>query len=51
MLWIYNPWNWSENQLFVARQVVAGLIGLLLYAGATWVILWFAEDEPEQTLN
>jgi|GEM_PF-2532985 len=40
--------GWSsepDNRPFVARQVVAGLLGLMFYAGATWVILWFVEDE------
>jgi|GEM_PF-6950958 len=40
----YRDKIWNNN-LFVARQVVAGLIGLMLYTGATWVILWFVEDE------
>lgn len=44
-------WNWSDNRLFVARQVVAGLLGLILYAGTTWVILWFVEDEPEHIVT
>ena len=35
-----------DSRPFVARQLVAGLLGLLLYAGATWVILWFVEDTP-----
>jgi hypothetical protein len=35
-----------DNRPFVARQIVAGLLGLLLYAGAPWIILWFVEDEP-----
>lgn len=39
--------NW-DNRPFVARQIVAGLLGLMLYAGATWVILWFVEDEEYQ---
>jgi hypothetical protein len=34
-----------DNRPFVARQIVAGLLGLLLYAGATWIVLWFVEDE------
>jgi hypothetical protein len=36
---------WTDNRPFVARQIVAGLLGLLLYAGATWAVLWFVEDE------
>jgi hypothetical protein len=36
---------WSDNRPFVARQIVAGLLGMLLYAGATWAVLWFVEDE------
>ena len=40
--------KWAyENRPFVARQLVAGLLGLLLYAGATWVILWFVEEEGQ----
>lgn len=38
-----------DNRPFVARQIVAGILGLLLYAGTTWVILWFVEDEPKVT--
>lgn len=48
-------WFWYEdftswdNRPFVARQIVAGILGFLLYAGTTWVILWFVEDEPNVT--
>lgn len=39
-----------DNRPFVARQIVAGIIGLLLYTGATWLILWFVEDDkPPET--
>jgi len=42
--WMQPGEAW-DNRPFVARQVVSGLLGLVLYAGATWVILWFVEDE------
>jgi hypothetical protein len=38
----YEGW---DNRLFVARQIVAAVLGMLLYAGATWIVLWFIEDE------
>ncbi len=38
----------KDNRPFIARQIVAGLLGLMLYAGATWGILWFVEDEEYQ---
>jgi hypothetical protein len=41
-------YSWTDNRPFVARQVVAGMLGLLLYAGATWAVLWFVEDEVQR---
>jgi hypothetical protein len=40
----WETYRW-DNRPFVARQIVAGLLGMLLYAGATWAVLWFVEDE------
>ena len=42
-----TAYTW-DNTLFVLRQCIAGILGIFLYLGTTWVILWFAEDE--QTL-
>lgn len=40
-----------DSRPFVARQVVAGLLGVMIYAGTTWVILWFIEDEHEHVFT
>jgi hypothetical protein len=40
-----NKYLGFDNRPFVARQIVAGMLGLLLYAGATWAVLWFVDDE------
>jgi hypothetical protein len=36
-----------DNRLFILRQCVAGILGIFLYLGITWAILWFVEDEPQ----
>lgn len=38
-----NIW---DNRLFVLRQCLAGILGIFLYLGTTWAILYFVEDEP-----
>jgi hypothetical protein len=45
----YEGFRW-DNHLFVLRQCVAGILGILLYIGTTWTILWFVEDEPHSSV-
>jgi hypothetical protein len=40
-----NPTGRWDNRGFVIEQLGVGILGLLLYASTTWVILWFVEDE------
>ena len=42
---------YRDNRPFVARQIVAGMLGLLLYAGTTWIVLWFVEDDKPPVTN
>jgi hypothetical protein len=41
----FETFTLRDNRLFVLRQCVAGILGIFLYLGTTWTILWFAEDE------
>lgn len=45
--WEFSEYCWTDNRLFLLRQTIATMLGVMFYICLIWLNLWFVEDEVQ----